>query len=631
METDAPTAKDVGEGESFGSLLRQMRLAHGLTQEELAERAGLSVRGISDLERGTNQRARPDTFARLAHALGLDPTERDHLDRLLHRYPARRMPVPALPSPRGIESLSPATPQGLHVHRCERERGGTTQPRDEPGRALYLPTPLSSFVGREHELDEVTRGLEGARLLTLTGPPGVGKTRLALAAAARLCPDFPDGIGFVPLAAVRDPDLVLAAIAQSVGVEGTERQPLLGQLAEVLRGSRILLVLDNFEQVVAAGPTLSELLSACPGIVALVTSRVRLRVRGERELQVPPVSLPEGRPGTKVRNAMSAVWRSEAARLFVERAREAGSDFAVSPENAQLIAEICRQLDGSPLAIELAAAWVRTVDLPELLARLTRRLDLLTAGPADLPRRQQTWREAIAWSYDLLSPDEQVLFRRLAVFSGGFTLEAAEAVADASLATLTALLDASLVQRLGSTHATAAPRFAMLETIRDDAGERLRASGEAVTRQSRHADYFLTLAEAARKTLHGPEERVGLDRIEPEHDNLRAALSFHLDQAPAGGAFRLLKVVGLLWVMRGYVDEVRQWWARTLEPVLATGSPKDRADALRLSGRMAWKQSDNVVAWSRLEEKPDPRPPGRGPARDCRIARAPRARRAGSW
>jgi predicted ATPase/transcriptional regulator with XRE-family HTH domain len=563
-----------------GSLLRTFRTVAGLTQEALAERAGVGVRSIQGFELG-ERRPRRDTAHRLIDALGLSG-----LDRLRFETAAQVLP--------------PRRPREAPVDRAVgigTEAGANPPPRHD------LPVPLSSFVGRTRELAELERCLGSTRLLTLTGPPGVGKTRLALAVAARQSEVFVDGVQFVSLAAICDPDLVPATIARSIGVEGTERQPLVDRLAEVLREARLLLLLDNFEQVAAAGPVLSKLLEACPRLAALVTSRTRLRVRGEREFAVPALPLPDDGPGPRRAGSIAWILESEAARLFVARAREARSDFEVTRENAPIIAEICRRLDGSPLAIELAAAWLRTLNLPSLLVRLTDRLALLTAGSADLPQRQQTWRQAIAWSYDLLGPADQALFRRLAVFSGGFTFPAAEVSGGATLAALTTLLDTSLVQRVGSASCDSVePRFSLLETIRDFADERLVESGEARLLRRRHAEYFLAFAEVARSKIEGPEEKEALDALESEHDNLRAALGFHLDEADAERAFRLVNALGKLWAMRGYVDEARRWLVRILELARASGNMKDQADALQLSGRMAWKESDNAVAWVRLEE-----------------------------
>jgi predicted ATPase/transcriptional regulator with XRE-family HTH domain len=563
-----------------GSLLRTFRTVAGLTQEALAERAGIGVRSIQGFELG-ERRPRRDTARRLIDALGLSGSDRSHFEAAAQVLPPRRSHEAPVDGAVGIGTEAEASPPSRHD----------------------LPVPLSSFVGRTRELAELERCLGSTRLLTLTGPPGVGKTRLALAVAARQGEAFVDGVHYVSLATIRDSDQVLGTIARSLEVEETEHEPVVDRLADVLRAARLLLFLDNFEQVIDAGPALGALLEACPQLAALVTSRTRLRVRGEREFVVPPLTLPDANPGMGWPEPTSWILESEAARLFVERAREVRSDFEVTRENARIIVEICRKLDGSPLAIELAAAWVRALSLPSLLARLTDRLTLLTVGATDLPWRQQTWRQAIAWSYDLLNPSQQVLFRRLAVFSGGFTFQSAETVAEATLTALTSLLDTSLVQRVGGAPTDyAEPRFGLLETIRDYAGERLTESGEAEPRRRKHAEYFLTFAETIRRSCQLGAPKEALDLLDFERDNLRFALRYFLDQADAERAFRMKDALIWYWGFRCLPDEARQWGGPLLELARAAGRVKDAADVLRMTGRAAFKQSDDAVAWDRLQK-----------------------------
>jgi len=382
----------VAETGAFGALLRRYRLAAGLSQEALAEAAGLSPRAISALERGERRAPQQETVRLLADALALSPAERGALDGAVDR---RRAPRP----------LAGAPPQqGL----------------------LALPVPLTPMIDREHETAAVLALLHrpDVRLLTLTGPGGVGKTRLALRVVDEARDDYPDGVVFVSLAPISDPGLVAATIAAALGVREGAGRSLRETLWAYLREREMLLVLDNVEQVVEAAGLVVDLLHRCPGLDALATSRVALRVGGEQQFAAPPLALPDpARPPT-----VEALGQAPAVRLLMERARRVRPDLALTAENAAAVAAIVARLDGLPLAIELAAARVKVLPPGALLARLDKRLPLLTGGARDLPARLQTMRDAIAWSYDLLDAGEQQLFRRLCVFVGGWTLEAAETV-----------------------------------------------------------------------------------------------------------------------------------------------------------------------------------------------------------
>jgi predicted ATPase/transcriptional regulator with XRE-family HTH domain len=580
VDFDGPAAP--ADEAPFGALLRRHRRAAGLTQEQLAARAGLSARGVQDLERGARATPQRETVRKLAAALGLSPEAAAVLGATVSRV--RR------PSPGGGRAAGP-------------EVAAPGRPARVPARGR-LPRPLDSFVGRERELTAVRERLldPDVRLLTLTGPGGVGKTRLALHAAAASLDGYPDGAWFVPLAPLGDPALVAAAVAGVLGVRESGRETQTEALAASLRDRRLLLVLDNCEHLLPAAPLVADLLASCPGLTVLATSRAPLRLSGEHQLAVPPLSLPEPEPQPTV----AGILHFEAPALFVQRAVAAQADFAVTPENAPAVAEVCRRLDGLPLALELAAARVKLLPPRALLARLDRRLMVLTGGPRDAPARQRTLRATLDWSHGLLAPPEQALFRRLAVFAGGCDLDAAGAVCDADGDSSTGALDgiASLVDLslLGQTQGRdGEPRFWMLETVREFALERLATSAEAATIRRAHARFYLALAEAGKGGLQGPEQAVWLDRLETEHPNLRAALEWHLEEGDADSASRLAAALGPFWHLRRHVAEGRTW----LDRVVALGgeaSPTRRGEALLAAAQLAVAMGDYDAAPPFLEE-----------------------------
>src|SRR5579884_2396397 len=474
-----------------------------------------------------------------------------------------------------------------------------------------LPIQPNPLIGREQEVAAIQRLLsrEEVRLLALTGPGGTGKTRLGLQVAAELSDRFPDGVYFVNLAPISDPALVVSTIAQTLGVKETAEQPLLDLLSAFLREKQVLLLLDNFEQVVSAAVQVTELLATCPKLKVIVTSRAVLHVRGEQEFAVPPLSVPD----PKRLPDLVTLSQYEAVALFIQRAQAARPEFQLTNANAAAVAEICVRLDGLPLAIELAAARIKVLPPQALLVRLDQRLAVLTSGARDVPVRQQTLRNTITWSYDLLGAAEQQLFRRLSVFGGGWTLEAAEALyaaldtgnndgAGALLDRITSLLDNSLLYRVDSEGNE--PRFAMLETLREYAFEALAASQELNVARQAHAAYYLRLVEAELEREEG-RQREKLELLEQEYDNLRAALRFTLEQAEAGHdsamALHLGSLLTPFWLMRGYWSEGRAFLERALTKHEGVGGTV-LAKALVAAGKLAFQQGDYERAELLAEE-----------------------------
>ena len=465
-----------------------------------------------------------------------------------------------------------------------------------------LPAPRTSFVGREREIVEVKRALSMTRILTLTGAGGSGKTRLALEVARDLVGAYPDGVWLVELAGLSEGDLVPQAVATALGATERPGQPLTVTLGEFLRAKQTLLVVDNCEHLLEATAGLVDiLLDSCPHLRILATSREALDVTGEVRWIVPPLSVPEpqGRPSSEDSSSFEVLEGYESVRLFIERAQAAKGDFEVTNESAPAVAEICIRLDGLPLAIELAAARIKLLPPRALLKRLGSRLKLVTEGARNLPERQRTLRGTIEWSYTLLEEGERVLFARLAVFSGGRTLEAIEAICVAkgdlpvdALEGVSFLLDKSLLRQEEGLEGE--PRFVMLETIHEYARERLEASGEAEEIKRLHAEYFLALAEGAEPELTGPDQLACLERLEAEHDNMRAALTWSLEKEPET-ALRLAGMLAHFWEIRSDISEGSMW----LEAALRQSGRLDtvteaatRAKALTGAGTFAWHRGD---------------------------------------
>ena len=569
------------ESRTLGELLRRYRQAAGLTQEELAARSGLSVRAIGDLERDRRRAPRKDTISLLAQALGLTAEERAAVLSAVHR-------------PRRTGALEPEGPPDV----CHAVLGRAP-----------LALPLTPLIGREREeaavIHLLTRG--DVRLLTLTGPAGVGKTRLAAQVATTLQESYGDGANFVELAAIQEAERVLSAIAQAVDVREGGGQPLRDALITTLRKRESLLVLDNFEQVLSAAITVVDLLQACPQLKVLVTSRAVLNVRGEHILPVPPLEMPDPHHLP----TLADLERYASVALFIQRARAKLPTFTLATEeDGRLVAAICRALDGLPLGIELAAARITLLPLRALHDRLRDQASFmtLTGGARDAPERHQSLATAIGWSHDLLNDDERRLFRRLSVFMGGATIEAVEAVCkeqdeSSLLAHLASLVDQSLVLRENSLNGEA--RIRMLETIHEYAWKQLETSGEAESVQQRHASYYQVFAQEAARGLWGGDQVASLARLEIDHENLGAAMRWTRMRPDIGLGLQLATALHRFWLLHGPLSEGREHLDAILSLSLEEEDPTRttlRAWGLSVAGSLAWKQSDYDRAVSLLEE-----------------------------
>jgi len=533
------------ESTTFGVLLKRYRMVAGLTQEALAERASLSTRAVSDLERGLSRAPHYDTLDLLTRAMNLEAEPRAAL------FAAARPPLP--------RDDTKATP--LQV----------------------LPFPPTALLGREQELTQARDLLQarGVRLLTLTGPGGVGKTRLALELAHTLRAGFVDGLAWIDLTALRDPSLVPQTVAHVLGLREQADHAFPEQVHAFLQGKQFLLLLDNFEHLLEAADFVGNLLVNCPRLQVLVTSRASLHLRAEQQLVLTPLT------------------QAAAVTLFRERAQRVQPNLDVTESS---VAAICEQVDRLPLAVELAAAHVRVLSLPLLLERLSDRLRFLRGGARDLPERQRTMQEAIAWSYNLLPHTQQRVFRALSIFIGGYQLSAAESIcwgedpitSDEGLSTIAALVDASLVQV--ETTADGLPRYGMLEVIREYAAEQLRAAGEEEYYQRRHAEYYAALAQEAERMGSGQGSREAL--LERESANGRAALDFVYARGEGTLGLQLATWFGFFWIKRGQMSEANLW----LEKMLALDDARGaQAASLTIRSRALYYASSLTIHLGRRD------------------------------
>ncbi|HKP53105.1 MAG TPA: tetratricopeptide repeat protein [Chloroflexia bacterium] len=580
---------------TFGRWLKERRQSFGLTQTNLADKAACAPSMIEKIERGL-RRPSHQVAERIAEVLRIPEEERKAFVEWARGLPSDYLSTVPLSRPRSqdqdAESAPPSPPPGQPISVTA-------------GSGYLLPAPVTATIGREHDLERARDILCRAdvRLLTLVGPPGIGKTRLSLELASSLRDDFADGIRFIPLAPLRDPRLLAATIAASLDLKGGDH-PISETLKDYLRSKQMLLVLDNFEQLIEAAPFVAELLEVAPGLKVVVTSRALLHIYGEHEYPVPPLELPD------LRNLppAEALAQTASVDLFVQRAQAASHTFRLTPDNATYVAGICVSLDGLPLAIELAAARSKIFTPQVLLKQMESRLTVLTGGPKDRDPRQRTLRGAIAWSYDLLNSHEQALFRRLSVFVGGWTSEAATAIAtyngwgaevtsSDAMDTLSSLVDKSLlrVEEIGDEI-----RFGMLETIREYASGQAQEAGETEMLQRRHAEYYLALAEQIGPALRGHEQAAALARLDREYDNVRAVLAWAVERGEGEIAQAIPGAIWRFWTIRGYISEGRSWLAKALAmPPRRTATWARAANA---GGNLAQIQVDYVEARALHEE-----------------------------
>jgi predicted ATPase/DNA-binding XRE family transcriptional regulator len=570
----------MSQGVSFGRLIRSRRRALDMTQKDLAQKVGYSVITIRKVEANERRPSRQLAEA-LAQGLQVAPEERPTFVILARSWPDDGAVA-------DFDDLDEAPPW--------RARGSA--------RTANLPSPLTRLIGREQETVEVRTMLQrnGVRLLTLVGPPGIGKSRLGLQVATELVEAYPDGVYSVALAPVSDPVLVPPTVAKTLNIKESASLPLTQSIIEHLSERSVLLLLDNFEHMLPAASFVAEILTSCPGLTVLATSRAPLNLRGEALYSVPPMALPD--PVHDVTAA--AVARHASAELFVERAQAVKPDFALTDTNAADISALCAGLEGLPLAIELVAARVKFWPPHTLLSRLNHRLALLTDGPRDLPERQQTLRGTIDWSYDLLDPGQKVLFARLSVFNGGCSLATAEEVCDPKgdlpmsvLDGLTALADKNLLRH--EERVDGERYFHFFEAIREYAAERLVEFGEDQRIRARYGEHYLGLAERANDELAGEDQEAWLYRLDAEHNNFRSVLEYYIQGGTLDASMKLVAALWKFWRIRAHQAEGRRWISMAL--ALPVGDPcRVRAQALYGAGWIALDHSDHQAARAYFDE-----------------------------